>query len=230
MTDHPFDDELDVSEEELRLAAQLGKRLDGGRESAQSKLGSSELESLAAHPALLRAAPHFDLGATQLASGRDDVLLHARQVAARKGSAVRQDTAMRTPWFRRFWIWAPLPAVAVLALIVGVTSPDEARDAFNPRATETAPAEEKAKRADAEDTLPASPPPPVSLAEANSASPVQKGEQYESDQPAARAMLEAQANLLARRAAGQADQLESERWEAAMRDYRSTLLARLEER
>jgi hypothetical protein len=207
MTDPEHDDLDDISEEELALAAELAQRVDdsvgGAKRSAASRSTSTRdsternIGLLVTQTALLKAQDQFEPKEQSLREGREEVLRFATK-HARKGAASDASTF----WWSRIWIWAPLPAAALLALAYGMS------DAGQPAGEATGVASQQEDEQDAEQ--------PARLVRAPRAS----------NAPAE--VLRAQATYLAAKAGG-GEYAEAEaRLEEQMRGYRAELLARLD--
>jgi hypothetical protein len=211
-----YDEELgDLTEEERLLAAHLGARLSGSTLNIDQsdRAGASEiaddedlkLEALVGQATLLRASSSFERPASALASGRADVLRLASEHQKKTSAAEKE----RPGFLQRFWMWTPLPAVALLALVYGMRSQDSAELSRSEAATLTK-ARDAAPRALAESPEPA---------RATDSTPRRLD--------SAR-VLHAQAELLSARLSGESTAAKGAALETALRSYRGQLLAQLE--
>lgn len=211
------DDDLDdVSEEELAVARELAARLDddfaGAKRAADSRSATGRdsternLGALVSQTALLKGRDQFDPDPRMLRAGRARVLELAAEHAKK-----RAPTEPARAWWSRIWLWAPLPAVILLALGYGMS------DAGQPL-REAAVASKQSDASDLEQpTRPpeSAPPSPDADASPGGARPPSS-------------VLRAQATLLAAKAEGKADARAEALFEEQMRGYRAQLLARLD--
>jgi hypothetical protein len=209
-----MDDFDDISEEEQRLAAELKELLEGSRHD------SDDLVELEPQLALLKNFDHFELSASALNRGRADV---------EKQALVSRATGGATAKARRRWFYfLPASAVAAAALAMGLLS-RSTTDRVDPVATYATDSE-----------LPHAPSPvspskrsPLAKNSANRSAADDEADfaklapRYHAGETP-RALLHAQAAVLARREPGKAKQDARQEFERQMRAYRGQLIASIE--
>lgn len=196
-----MDEVDDVSEEERVLAEKLAAHLDG------ELVPDASFEELAAPLALLLNFEHFSMNEEARARGRSEVDNRAKAPAANPRPEKSEKTARK--W--RFLYWVPVPSVAALILALELTG---------------GPGEEALETK--------TPPPGVAATGQPHPDPEKDEAGFEPALPryhigeTPRALLSAQAAVLAQREPGQAKEEARHEFERQMRAYRGQLIASLE--
>lgn len=213
-----MDDFDDVTDEERRLAAALVELL-------EEKSERHDLpEALTAPLSLLTNIKRFELDPGALTRGRAEI--HNRVEKPENGRDQKSATAALPKW--RLLYWLPLPAVAALVLVFSTLRPPEKQGAETYEAGRMS----EAKRANTPGTTNNSRGASLEMRAASSADHDEAGfsplpsRYHVGETP--RALLSAQAAVLAARDPGQEKEKARDEFERQMRAYRGQLIASLE--
>lgn len=193
-----MDDFDNISEEEQKLAAELARHLDRPVDPGGAPAHTDSFAELASQVVLLENRERFELSAEARRRGRAEVDAWAKKP--------NRTTTPRTSAQRRWFYWLTVPAVVVAALALGIRREATEHPSAAPTAsTPTLKQSETEAEADFEKLAPRF---------------------HAGETP--RALLQAQAAVLAQRAPGREKDEARDEFDRHMRAYRGQLIASLE--